>query len=73
MATNKRATKKKSAKKPAKKKRAIIPPPKPFITCMDKCYVNLKLCIERNPNNATMCLRKFQACVVGCLGPVFRP
>lgn len=72
MAT-KKTTKKKSAKASTKKKKAIVKPPKPFITCMDQCFVNLKKCIERNPNNAPMCLRKFQACVIGCIGPVFRP
>ena len=73
MATKKRAAKKKPAKGATKKVKRIVKPPKPFITCIDQCYLNLKKCIERNPNNAIMCLRKFQACVVGCIGPVFRP
>lgn len=77
MATNKRASEKKGASKKkttkGSAKKRIIKPPHPFITCMDQCYLNLKKCIERNPNNAQMCLRKFQACVVGCIGPVFRP
>ena len=72
-ATKKRATKKKSAKRSPQKLLGIIPPPEPFITCVDQCYVNLKKCLERNPANAIMCLNKFTACVVGCIGPVFRP
>lgn len=75
----KKPAKKSSAKKkPAKKSSAkktirIVEPPHPFLTCIDRCYANLKLCLERNPNNAPMCLKKFTACVVGCIGPVFRP
>jgi hypothetical protein len=74
MPARKRATTKRAAKKPTKKKvKRIVNPPKPFITCIDRCYLNLKICLERNPKNAPMCLKKFTACVVGCIGPVFRP
>lgn len=73
MATKKPATKKKPAKGSARKVKRIVKPPHPFQTCTDKCYSNLKICLERNPNNAQTCLRKFNACIVGCIGPVFRP
>jgi hypothetical protein len=70
MATKKRAAKKRPAKAGTKR---VIVPPKPFLTCVDQCYVNLRTCLERNPGNAQMCLRKFQACVIACIGPVLRP
>jgi len=73
MATKKRTTTKKASKTSTKKRKGIVKPPHPFQTCTDKCYTNLKICLERNPGNAQMCLRKFNACVVGCIGPVFRP
>jgi hypothetical protein len=72
MTTTKRASKKKASKRSTKSVR-LAPPPKPFQTCTGKCYSNLLACLERNPNNAQLCLRKFNLCVVGCIGPVFRP
>jgi hypothetical protein len=72
MATKKRAAAKKKRTSSTKVKR-IITPPKPFQTCVDQCYSNLKRCLERNPNNAHACLLKFNACVIGCVGPVLRP
>jgi|GEM_PF-5500458 len=75
MPARKRAAKKTSSKKksPATKVKRIVKPPHPFLPCIDRCYANLKTCLERNPNNAPMCMKKFTACVVGCIGPVFRP
>ena len=73
MATKKRAARKPASKSVKKKAPTIVDPPKPFPKCIDRCYENLKTCLAKNPKNAQMCLRKFQACVVGCIGPVFRP
>jgi hypothetical protein len=70
MATKKRVKVKTSRKRATTKVNADVNRSRPFVSCIDQCYITLRTCLVQNPGNAQLCLRRFNLCITRCLKPV---